>query len=345
MIKHTLVAATLAATLAASFATQPVVAQEPFYKGKTVTIVVGPSPGGGFDTYARFLARHLSKHVAGAPVVIVANMPGAGSNIAANYIYNSAAKDGTFIGAIYGGTPLEPLIGVIPVQHDPRRTQYIGSANNDVYVCIVRKDAPFGDFKDVLQKEMLIGAQHSSPAADVALVLNEVLGTKFKLVMGYPGSREIALAVDRGEVQGGCGFAWPSVAVTNSGWFGEGKPMRVLAQTHPAGHPSLNKEGIFNVMSTATPEQRAILEVYFSQQVFGRPYVVAPEVPADRVALLRKAFLDTFRDPALVEEAKKANLEVNPVAGEEVAKMVANVYAAPPEAIQRIKKGLAAAPK
>lgn len=312
-----------------------------FYKGKTVTLLVGSTAGGGYDTYARMLSRYMGRHMPGAPTFIVSNMPGAGSNLAANYIYNVAPKDGTFIGALYGGAPLEPLIGKTPVKHDPSKTQYLGSANNDVYVCVARKDAPAQKFDDLFTTELLVGASNSSSTSDFPAVLNAALGTKFKLVLGYPGSREISLAADKQEVSGACGLAWPSVSVTNPGWFGPNGTMRVLAQTHVGGHADLNRDGVPNAMSFAkTPEQRQMLELFFSQEVFGRPYVLAPEVPADRVEALRKAFLETLADPELVADAKKANLDVDPVPGPEVQALIAKVYAAPKDIVERVKHAL-----
>jgi tripartite-type tricarboxylate transporter receptor subunit TctC len=312
-----------------------------FYKGKTITILVGSSPGGGYDTYARMIARYLGSHIPGNPSVVVSNMPGAGSNVAANYIYNAGPKDGTMIGALYGGSPLEPLIGHTPVHHDPSKSQYLGSANNDKYICVARKDAPVQTFKDAFTKQLLVGAGVASSTSDFPAVLNAVLGTKFKLVLGYPGSREIALAVDKKEVFGACGLAWPAASVTNPGWFGPNGSMRVLVQTHVDGHPELNKEGIPNAMSFAkTEDQRLMLELFFSQEVFGRPYVLAPEVPKDRVALLRTAFMKTLADPALLADAKRANLEVDPIPGEEVQKLIAKAYAAPKPLVAKIKSAL-----
>lgn len=312
-----------------------------FYKGKTITLLVGSTAGGGYDTYARLISKHMAQHMPGNPTVIVSNMPGAGSNLAANYVYNVAPKDGTVIGALYGGSPLEPLIGTTPVQHNPSKSQFIGSANDDVYVCVARKDAPVQRFEELFQKELLVGASVSSSTSDFPAVLNAVLGTKFKLVLGYPGSREISLAADKQEVSGACGLAWPSVSVTNPGWFGPDGTMRVLAQTHVKGHPELNGMGVPNVMSFAkTNEQRQMLELFFSQEVFGRPYVVAPEVPRDRVEALRKAFLETLADPELKVEAARANLDIYPVAGDEVQKLIARAYTSPPELAAKLKKAL-----
>ncbi len=330
-----LATALTAAVPGAAFAQTPVA---DFFKGKTITLLVGSTAGGGYDTYARMISRYMGKHTPGNPSVIVSNMPGAGSNLAANYIYNVAPKDGTYIGALYGGAPLEPLIGSTPVKHDPSKTQYLGSANDDVYVCVARKDAAVQSFDDVFSKELLVGASNSSSTSDFPAVLNAVLGTKFKLVLGYPGSREISLAADKQEVSGACGLAWPSVSVTNPGWFGENATMRVLAQTHVKGHDDLNKAGVPLAMSYAkTDEQRQMLELFFSQEVFGRPYVLAPEVPGDRVNALRKAFLETLADPDLQADAAKANLDVHPVSGEDVTALVAKAYAAPPEITAKLK--------
>jgi tripartite-type tricarboxylate transporter receptor subunit TctC len=346
MISRTGQAATIivAATFASGSSVHAQQTPAEFYKGKSITLLVGSTAGGGYDTYARMISRYMSKHTPGNPNVIVSNMPGAGSNLAAGYIYNVAPKDGTFIGAVYGGVPLEPLIGKTPVQHDPAKTQYLGSANDDVYVCVARKDAAVKTFDDLFTKELLVGSSIASSTSDFPAVLNAALGVKFKLVVGYPGSREISLAVDKQEVSGACGLAWPSVSVTNPGWFGPNGTMRVLAQTHVKGHPDLNKDGVPNAMSFAkTDEQRQMLEIFFSQEVFGRPYVVAPEVPKDRVEALRKAFLETLADPELLADAKKANLDVNPVSGPEVQALVAKVYAAPKDLIARLKNALLSA--
>ena len=333
----------LVAATAALWSAAPVQAQNAadFYKGKTITIVVGTSAGGGYDTYARLISRHMGKHIPGSPNIIVSNIPGAGSNVAAGYVYNVAAKDGTVIGAIYGGAPLEPLIGKTQVQHDPSKSQYLGSANNDKYVCVVRKDAPVSNFGDLRNMEILFGASIASSTSDFSAVIAAVLGAKIRLVIGYAGSREIGLAIDKKEVLGACGFAWPAISVTNSGWFGPEGSMKVLLQAHATGHPGLNREGVPKAIDFATTdEQRQMLELFFSQEVFGRPYVLAPQVPKDRAAMLRKAFAETLADPELLAEAKRASLEIDPVSGEDVEKLIAKVYAAPKPLLEKIRKAL-----
>lgn len=312
-----------------------------FYRGRQMTIIVGTSPGGGYDTYARFLARHLSKHVPGAPSIIVANMPGAGSNAAGSYVARIAPKDGTIIGSIFGGAVLEPLIGTTKPQYEPAKLHYLGSANDDVYVCLARKDAPPQTFADVLHLPLIVGASVASSSADFAAILKNVIGAKFRIVHGYTGSRYIMDAVEKNEVQGACGLAWPSINVTNPNWFGEKGFVRVLAQTHVKGHAALNALGVPLASAFArTPEEKAILELYFSHTQFGRPYVVASETPADRVAALRAAFEATMTDPEFVAEARKAGLDIDSVDGATVQKLIANIYAAPPQRIAAVKQAL-----
>ena len=318
---------------------QDAVAQ--FYKGKQISIVVGTAAGGGYDAYARFIARHLGDHIPGNPTVMVSNMPGAGSNLAAYHVAANAPKDGTVIGAIFAGALLEPLIGTTTVRHDPNRFQLLGSANDDVYVCLARKDADVKTFAQAMETPLIMGASMASSSADFAMTLNNVLGTKFKVIIGYTGSRSIMLAMEKGEVQGACGFAWPSISVTNPNWFGESGQMRVLAQTHVKGYPDLNKEGVPRASDFArTPEQREIMELFFSHTSFGRPYLVAGEVPAERVAALRKAFMETMRDPQFMAEAKRAGLDIDAVDGVETQRLVRRFYETSPDIIGKVKKAL-----
>ena len=334
---------TLAGALAAlALIATPAAAQDvaTFYKGKQITIIVGSSAGGGYDTYARMLSRHMSRHIPGQPTFIVQNMPGAGSNVAANYIYNVAPKDGTVIGAYQSGVVLEPLLGKTPIKHDPSKSIYLGSANDDIYICIARTDSPIAKFEDLLSKELLVSASQSSSTSDYPAVLNAVLGAKFKIITGYAGSREISLAIERGETQGACGLAWPSINVTQPGWFSSGA-VKVILQTHEKGHPELNAKGVPLAHTYArNDDERAMLDLFFSQSRFGRPFVVSPEVPKDRVEALRKAFADTMADPQLKAEAEKMKLDVEPVLGAELQALVAKVYASPPAIIARTKKAI-----
>ena len=314
---------------------------EPFFKGKQISIVVGSSAGGGYDTYARLLGRHFGAFIPGHPAIVPQNMSGAGSNRAAAYIYAVAPKDGTAIGAIFPGAVLQPLIGDAKLQHDPSKFVYLGNANSDVYVCFVRSDAPVQTFQDLLTKELIVGA--SNPGAttyDLPLLLNSILGTKFRIVTGYAGSREMTLALERGEIQGTCGIGWTGIEIMHPDWFKQDR-VRVLVQLSNNGHPDLNKRGVPRAGDFAkTDDDRKVIELVFSQGIFGRPFVMPPGVPADRVAVLRDAFMAAFRDKTLMAEAGKMQLDVDPMAGEEMQKLVTRIYATPTHLVERAKQAL-----
>jgi tripartite-type tricarboxylate transporter receptor subunit TctC len=318
-------------------------AVEAFYKGKQISLVVGSSPGGGYDTYARLLARHFADAMPSHPTMVVQNMSGAGSNRAAGYIYAVAPKDGTAIGAIFPGAVLQPLLSDQPVPHDPSKLVYVGSANSDVYVCYSRSDAPVQTFKELRDKELIVGA--SNPGAttyDLPLLLNNILGTRFKIVTGYPGSREITIALERGEVQAVCGLGWTGIETLHPDWFKEDK-VRVLVQLSTKGHPDLNKRGVPRAEElTKSDEDRRVIRLVLSQGIFGRPYVLPPGVPADRVAALRKAFVDTLNGPALRAEADKMRLDVDALPGDELQKLVAELSATPPHLVERARQALTA---
>jgi tripartite-type tricarboxylate transporter receptor subunit TctC len=315
-----------------------------FYKGKIVTIMVGSSPGGGYDLYARLVARHMGKHIPGNPTLVVGNMPGAASNVLAAHIYNVAPKDGTVIGAIFMGAVVEPLFGhKTRATHDPSRFHYIGNANKDVYVCLVRTDAPVKTFAEALDKELVVGSTaEGASTRDFPVLLKNLLGAKFKIVAGYAGSREINLAIERGEVQGGCGESWSSVAATYPSWFSEGK-VKVLVQEDTEGYPDLNRQGVPRTRDFArTAEQVRILDLIYSQTAFGRPYVVAPEVPGERIAVLRRAFMATMQDTGLLAEAKRMQVDVMPVAGEDLQAMIGRLYATPKDVLEQARQAMTA---
>ena len=316
-------------------------AVEAFYRGKQIAMVVGSSAGGGYDTYARLLARHFGSAMPGNPTVVVQNMSGAGSNRAAGYIYSVAPKDGTAVAAIFPGAVLQPLLSEVPVPHDPNKLIYLGSANSDVYVCYVRSDAAVQTYKDMLTKELIVGA--SNPGAttyDLPLLLNNVLGTKFRIVTGYPGSREITLALERGEVQGACGIGWTGIEAMHPDWFAK-DTIRVLVQLSTKGHDDLNKRGVPRAEELARNEDdKRVIQLVFSQGIFGRPFVLPPGVPPERVAALRKAFVVALNDKALRAEADKMQLDVDPMSGDELQKLVAALYETPPRLVERARQAL-----
>ena len=335
-----LAAALLACCWALPVAAQDAVAQ--FYRGKTVTIVVGSSAGGGYDTYARLLGRYLGKHLPGEPTVIVSNMPGAGSDIAAAYVARVAPKDGTYIAAPYASQPLDPILeDATDLNYDPSRVNYLGTAMSDDYLCIVRPDAPAATFDDMFKTQVIMGGTAANGITGyLPIMLNNVLGTKFKVVFGYPGSREIMMAIQKGEIHGMCGMGWTSLKSQYADLLKNGE-VKIVVQENDKGLPELNKMGVPLTVSYAHDEQqRRILEIIYSQEVFSRPYFVAAEVPADRLQILRRAFMETWRDPDLLEDAANMNLDVGPTSGEEVQSLLQKIYASPPALLQSAKEAI-----
>jgi tripartite-type tricarboxylate transporter receptor subunit TctC len=327
--------------LAATVAAHAQDAAEQFFRGKTINIYVGSSAGGGYDTYGRLLARHFGKHIPGQPLVVVQNMPGAGSNKAAGYIYTVAPKDGTAIGAIFPGAILQPLLGDAAVQHQPAKFIYLGSANADVYHCFVRSDAPAKTFRDALNTEVIVGASNEGGTTrDLPAMMNNLAGAKFRIVTGYAGSKEIGLAVERNEVHGACGIGWTGFTTLYAPWF-EKKLVTMMLQLAVKGHPELDKMRVPLAPEFArTPEDRQAMELVLSQGLFGRPYVLPPGVPPERAAALRKAFDAAIADPALLSDAKKANLDLDAMAGGELQKVVEDLYALPANVVQKAKQSL-----
>jgi len=332
------IAVTIQVASGAAFAQDPV---EQFYRGKTINIIVGGAAGGGYDNYGRALGRHMSKYVPGNPSIVVQNMPGAGGNKAAGYVYSLAPRDGTTIALLFPGSILAPLLADTPIQHDPAKFIHVGSANSDVYTCVVRSDTPIKSFNDTFTQEVIVGASNEGGTTrDMPTLSNNVLGSKFRIVTGYAGTREIALAVERRETHGLCGFGYTSLLSVRPQWIAD-KFVRVIVQENAKGAPALNKQGVPRTVDFAkTPEDRQVMELVYSQAVIGRPFVLPEGVPAERVAALRKAFMAAFTDPALLAEAEKMKLDVEPIAGDEVQTMVTQLFAMPSRIVARAKQAL-----
>ena len=308
-----------------------------FYSGKTVTVYVGYSPGGGYDTYARTVARHIGNHIPGNPSVIVKNRPGAGSMLLTNELYNILPKDGTAIGIIGRGLPMEPLFGTPEAKYDPAKFTWIGSTNNEVSVCVSWHTSPVKKWQDLLTTPLIVGG--TGPGADTDTfprVMNNVLGTKLKLVTGYPGGNDVLLAMERGEVEGRCGYSWSSAKARKADWLAEGK-MNILIQMSTGKHEDLPDVPL--IMDLAkSQEDKDALELIYARQEFGRPFLAPPGVPADRAEALQTAFMATMKDPAFLDDAKKQDLEINPVGGKRVGELIAKIYKAPKEIVQRAKE-------
>jgi len=322
-----LLATIIAATVATGAHAQSVA---DFYKGRNVDLYVGYSVGGAYDLYARMLARHIGKHIPGNPTVLPKNFEGAGSLRLANWLYNVGPKEGTTFGIIGRGTGFDPLLGNTKAQFDATKFTWIGSANNEVSICVAWTGSGVTKFEDLLTKELVVGGTSSSADTDqFPKIVNGVLGTKMKVVTGYPGGNEVGLAMERGEVQGRCGWSWSSVKSTHQKWIDE-KKFTILVQLALEKHPDL--PNIPLVIDLAkTDEQRQILKLIFARQVMGRPFLAPPGVPKDRADALRKAFMDTMTDKEFLTDTGKAQMEITPVSGENLEKLVKEVYATPKE--------------
>ena len=308
-----------------------------FYKGAQITIAVASTAGGGYDSYARLVARHLGKHIPGAPSIVVTNMTGAGGNLVARYLSNVAPRDGTYIALVLPGTITGGLyVDKAKLQYDPSRLSHLGSANSEIDMCFVRADAGVKTLAEARQKEVIVGGSAEGGATrEQPAALNSILGTKFKIVSGYPGTREIVLAVEQKEVHGVCGMSYSAMRLQRPQWFETGFILP-LSQNHVHGDPALTAKGVMRAIDLAKSDaDRQVLELIYGQQTFGRPFVMAERVPPARLAVMRKAFLATLADKDFLADAAKLRLDINPVAGEELQTLVQKLYASPPHIIKR----------
>lgn len=305
-----------------------------FYKGKTVELYIGYDPGGGYDTYARLLARHIGKHIPGNPDVVPKNMPGAGSVKLTNWLWEGAPKDGTVFGAISRGAPFEPVLGNDKAKFRANKFNWVGSANNEVSVCATMKRNGITNWEQLKTQELTVGGNGSgSDTEQFPKLMNAVLGTKFKVIGPYGGGSDIVKAMEAGELGGRCGWSWSSVKGTKADLLASGE-LVLLMQMSGSKHPELPDVPL--VMDLAkSKEERQMLNLIFARQALGRPYVAPPDIPADRAKALQDAFIATVNDPAFIAEAKKMDLELSPLSGDEVAALVAESYDTPQAVIDR----------
>jgi tripartite-type tricarboxylate transporter receptor subunit TctC len=307
-----------------------------FYQGKQITIVVGFTTGGTYDSTARLFARYLGKHLAGNPTVVVRNMPGSGSLVATLHLYNAAPKDGTTLGVVGGGTVLEPLLGNPQAKYDARQFSWVGGCSRDNFLCAVWHTVPVETMQDVTRRETVVGATGpGSRTLTFPKALNELLGTKFKVVTGYPGGNEITLALERGEVEGYCGWALGSIKTRAPEWLTDGK-IKTLAQF------TLSKPDLPNVPVASdlppTPAGRQAIDVLAADSVLAWPLLAPPGLPAERIKELRSAFDAMMKDPELVAEAARQKLDVDPVGGVEMQALIERLYATPPDVLELVHK-------
>ena len=305
-----------------------------FYRGRTVSLIAGFNPGGGADTYARLVARHLGKHIAGNPTVVVRNMQGAGSVVAANHVYNVSPKDGSEVGLFAGNITIDPLIGGTQHKYNARKFNWIGAPASDSNVCLSSPASPFKTIDDVLKREMVTGASGTS-TLDFPVVMNNVIGTRFKLVKGYGGSAALRLAMERSEIEGFCGVGYHSMRTAG---LTEGRA-NILVQVGLA--KSAHMPSVPFIFDYAKSDaDRQIFRLVFGWLDLERPIAAPPDVPQERVAALRDAFDRAMADPALLADAEKAQLGIEPMRGTAIAAFVDDAYRIPADVAARAARML-----
>ena len=307
---------------------------EDFYKSHPITMLVASGAGGGYDVYARALARYWSNHIPGHPPIIAKNMPAAAGLQAASTLYNNADRDGATIGAFTNGAAMDPLFGNPGAHYDARRFAWLGSIGKLENVCATWHTSSVKTVADAQQRQVVVaGAGATSNTAIVPKLLNALIGTKFKIVSGYDSGSGLTMAVESGEAEGICGLSWSTMKASRPRWVSD-HLLNVIVQM------GLTKlRDLPDVPSALDlvrdPESKQVMELILMRQEAGRPFAAPPGVPADRIAALRTAFQETLRDPAFVTEAQKVQLEIEPMTGEEIDAMLARAYAAPKAIVQR----------
>jgi tripartite-type tricarboxylate transporter receptor subunit TctC len=313
-----------------------------FYRGKQLRMIVGSAVGGGYDLFARIVARHIVHHIPGSPGIIVQNQPAAGGVVMTNQLYGQGPKDGTVIGVPINGLPTAPLLQS-GTQFDPERLIWLGSTNREAYVAFVWHMVPVTRIAELTSKEVVVGATTpGTTMVDFPLLVNDVLGFKFKVVRGYQGTPQINLAIERGEVEGMGGLGWASVKAQTPHWISERK-IKVLAQYGLKRYSELADVPTMLEFAKSDADRQA-MTMLFARTEYGRPYFLPPDVPVERVAALRRAFDATMKDPAFVAEAAKLQFDVDPLTGEQVQALVAQLAATPREVVARVRAALEAPP-
>ena len=329
------------ALLAAAFAAGSLPASAAdYFAGKTIEWTVGADVGGGYDIYTRTIARHLPRYIPGNPTIVVKNLPGAGSTRAATYLAQVAPKDGTAIGSLMPGAVIGPLLedGAKP-QYDPTKLVYIATADSGTRVCATFINSKTKSFGDAQKQKTVMGASAAGGSTrDYVNMLRKAAGAQFELVTGYKGTAEIGLALERGEVDGLCGWDWSSLKAQKSDWLRD-KKINILVQVSLEPEAELTKLGVPPVWaSIAKEDDKKAVELVVSQQVFGRPFVAPPGTAAEAVKILREAFAAVLKDKDFLAEAEKAKIDVNPLDGAKVQEVVDKVYASPPAVVARAKE-------
>jgi tripartite-type tricarboxylate transporter receptor subunit TctC len=328
--------------IVAAFLAAPALAAD-FYTGKTITFIVGADAAGGYDVYARTIARHLPRFIPGNPAIVVQNMPGAGSGKAASYIYNVAPKDGTTIAALFPGVMIDPLLQKRTAgQYDPTKFTYLASADSDPRVCVTGPLSKIKTFDQTMTQKTVIGASQSGGStSDYAYMIKNATGVNFDVVSGYKGTAAFMLAIERGEAEGVCGLDWSSFKSERPQWLRD-KTAHIIVQAATGPNAELAALNVPNLDSyVKTDLDKKAVTLVVSQQIFSRPYVAPPGTPQAQVKILRDAFTAVLHDPQFLADAKTAHLSVIPSTGEAVAKTVDKLYGAPGEVVQRARQLIA----
>jgi tripartite-type tricarboxylate transporter receptor subunit TctC len=318
---------------AASFSRAQTV--EEFYRGKTISLVVGYPAGGGYDAYARPFAQNFGRHIPGSPNVIVTNMPGAASLTAMNYLFNVAPRDGTIIGM--GARPvfMEPLYGSTLAKFDAQRFTWLGSLAQEVPLCFAWHTTALKEIQEARNREVIVGSTgQTSDSFIYPKILNAVLGTKFNVVVGYTDSAQIGLAMERGELDGACGFSYGTIKSARPDWLAK-QEINLLLQLTIKKSPELPKVPLVTDYVTDSAS-RQLLNLAFGSTGLSRPLLAPPDIPSDRAETLRHAFDETVRDPEFLEEVRRGKLEIDPINGHSVAELLKSIYATPTDVVQKL---------
>jgi tripartite-type tricarboxylate transporter receptor subunit TctC len=311
-----------------------------FYAGKTIEFVIGSAVGGGYDIYARAIGRHLPRFIPGSPTIVPKNQPGAGSGRAASFVYSIAPKDGTVIGAVFPGVIIAPLFEdrAQPL-FDPTKFQYLGSADSSTRVCITSEKSKVKTFEDAQRQKTIMGASAAGASTrDYTNMHRKSAGALFEMVSGYKGSADMVLAMERGEIDGLCGYDWSSLKSQRPDWV-RNRTVNILVQVSLEPDPELTRLGVPQIWKyIKSDEDRKAVELIVGQQVFGRPYLAPPGVLAEQVKTLRNAFTATLQDKEFLAEAEKLRVNVEPTSGEKVQQLVEKTYAAPKATVERAKE-------
>ena len=321
-------------TLAFAMAVAAPVEAQDFYKGKTLTIVIGNTAGSGYDLYGRIISRYMAKHLPGQPNVVAQNMPGALGVKATDYLVNIAAHDGTVIAHVNPNALTDPLVARDPALHryDPTKIEFIGTADSGTKVCFSRRDSNVKTFDDVLKAEAVLATTLPAP---YPYLLNAIAGAIFKIVAGYPGPAEFIMAVERGEADVICPIDLNALNSMRPGLVGSDK-VNMLLQIGLEPNPSLTAMGVPEIWKYIDPAERPVVELLVGEVVVQRPFIAPPGTPPAQLQALRAAFDAAIKDPEMLADAKKANIEINPKSGAEVEAQIRKMYSASPAQIERI---------